>query len=440
MNGLLRLKRKQDNGYEYRNDAAVAIYTWPYTKTREGEVKLMANQAAADQAHGYNPYTTHAWKTIYSLAPRYDFVHKRSDFADADRLQHYSYTLLGKTMYAAHRCFEIAVASKSPKGVNYDRLQGTLYIDTADYAFVAGHIAYYNVQPVIYIDMDTVKLEVEYRKGTDKWTLYAVKRDVAYSRYMKIRSASSAEFVATSLDTANVERFGYNQIVQSADDVQKTNVTVDSTAWQPWAQLFREAEMAGTLRPVEQANRDSLEKQKALFDSAGGGKLAAAIRLLQNIYSYGPAVAHAPVAALPPVKQLSPYMAGLVFNLRVYRPLYVHVTAVTNFGLGGTRMSMTAYALSAHIKLNRQGAPFYLNPSTGFNTLSIKYTDAADKQWQAQHNRWFAGLEFSREFSRKVRAFAAGWYHFGAGNSKVLNGLPLQAERMAWTAGVLLSR
>ncbi|GGH59350.1 hypothetical protein HNQ91_000612 [Filimonas zeae] len=441
MNGLLRLKRNQDNGYIYQNDAAVAIYTWPYSKKRQGEVKLIANQATINTATDYNPYSTMAWKTVYSLAPKYDFVHNRTDFADIDRLRQYSYTLLGKTVYANHRCFEIDVASKAgAKGVNYDKLEGRLYIDTSDYAFVAGAFTYVNVEPLLYIAMDTVHLEVEYQKGSHSWTLLSVKRDVRYAKHQKIHSTSSAEFTTTSLDTVNVEKFGYKEVIQSADDVQQTNVTTDSTLWQTYVQQFREAEANGYIRPAEPVNSDSLQRQKARSDSVGSGKLATLLRFIQTRYTYGVALAHAPLQVHPPVKPLSAYMAGLAFNIHLYRPLYFHLTTVSNFGVGGANMNMTTYALSPHITANRTGAPFSVNPIAGLNTFSVKYTDPASKKWKVNTHLWFIGLECSQEISRKLRVFAAGWYHFSAGNTQALNNLPIQTQKMAWTAGALLSR
>ncbi len=145
-------------------------------------------------------------------------------------MKHFTYSLVGKTIFENHKVYEIDIFSNEDIiNMPYKKMNGTLFIDTASYAFVGGHFRYTDVKLLFYKKVLAYSTEISYEKNGEKWRLKTIQRKMNYDSVDNIKSSSSISFAATAFDTVKVHQFKYEDIIQNSDITQLVNKIADAT-------------------------------------------------------------------------------------------------------------------------------------------------------------------------------------------------------------------
>lgn len=414
LNGVVRMRNEQDNGYLYSNDAYISVYTYPYHKRRTGEVKLIANKARLDTIPHFDMNTVPKWITAGRYIPGYDFVHNRSEYIDPANSKSFSWELKGKQLYHAHTAFVIEVRSREGlRGFIYKKLEGSLYIDTASYLFLAGNLIFYEVHPFLYLPMSRVVINVEYGNEPQPWHIQKLSGAAEYIRRDSITSKTRMEFFATSVDTLAVKPFGYDEVLLGTEAVQQLNVKVNSATWQQYEKLLQEAELKNGISKAVTPDMDTMRKEAMKYEGVKRNKLAGVARYLSTAYSVGFSLAKLPVSVGNPLTGAAAYAVGFNGQFRLYRNFCFRLGNCYNPGWGGGSGSFASYSLVQYFLILKRRFPLFLSPIAGYGRLTVKYTDGDHIKQKLQQNQWWGGMEMTTPVSRHIKLAADVTYHHG---------------------------
>lgn len=174
MEGLLRMNEISKDSVKayryYRNDAAIRMFYPSYLKPGDApQVSIIENKYRHLQDPSRSKDTV---KVVagYNLVPGHDVVHYRAEFITSSGSKKYGYVNQGKTTVNGFRVYVINFFSKVS-----EQIAGTMYIDTASYAFVRFDINRHNIKRLFFVTIDKGNTLVNYKKVDGKWYLDDIK-------------------------------------------------------------------------------------------------------------------------------------------------------------------------------------------------------------------------------------------------------------------------
>ena len=430
--GLLRLVFQQDNGYFYKNDAIIQAYTPSYKTREKGDVRLVKNKLNVLTGSSFDTTNLFRFVKFYQTPTRFDFVHNRPEFINVNTMKYFSYSMRGKEYYENNRVFAVNFFSHEDiKGVSYSKMEGTLFIDTASYAFVGGHFVVFDVKELFFNTIIKRTFDVSYQNDiVGKWVLKQIHSDADYTAKRGIKSQSSIDYSAISSDFNNVKRFPYESVIQARDVTQKVNNIADSVEWKKYDSLFVKAEKDSNIRVVELPDSDTLKNQSAKHKSNHNDLLFKVVNyLLKDNYRFGITVSKLPFQISSnnkSISSLSKYSLGFIGQLRIYKTLFLQTDNFMNWGLGGLTNKQTGYYLANEFSVNKKYRPIYAAPFVGYNKTTFSDSNIQN---------CVIGLNASFELTHKFSVLVSGSYNYNLKGSSSI--LPINNAKYSYSSGVI---
>ncbi len=141
LTGILRAQIWRNNSDYFKSDAMIRAYVPPYGGNEETSVAVLQNHIDTI----YDRTLKHIkHRSSYNVVDFEDIAHNRYILNIILKKRKFDYWLIGKQGYNGHRVFVINTTLKDTTK-QHDKIDATLYIDTASYAFVAANIYTYNL-------------------------------------------------------------------------------------------------------------------------------------------------------------------------------------------------------------------------------------------------------------------------------------------------------
>lgn len=239
-----------DSDYFYTSDALLNLYNTSYIKpTRKIQVAIEQNRS--DSVNNIimkknillsllkvqQDIPVH-WAGEYHLQANIDFVHGRSDFANVRVLDNHNFFPPHKIMYNGYKVYAIDFTAKEGKAGT----EGTVYIDTASYAFVGASItanqrnldkrntAYTNHKRTFsywQINYQQINGKWYYHDGHTEqhimWRLHFGKDRYSHKAFV--------DFATLSIDTVNVQSIAPKDRAKKDDRATDLNIPGDINKW-----------------------------------------------------------------------------------------------------------------------------------------------------------------------------------------------------------------
>ena len=437
LSGVLRLAFEQDNGYSYKNDAFIEIYTPSYKSSNSEDVRLIKNKVEIRTGNGFDSTQATRWATAYNAVATYDFVLNRSEFIRERSMKHFNYSLIGKTMFENHKVYEINIISNEDMiDVPYKKMKGTLFIDTASYSFVGGSFTYTDVKHLFYKKILEYSTRTSYEKDGEKWRLKNIQRQMQYDSVDNIKSTSSISFAATAFDTVNVHPFKYEEIIQNSDITQRINKIADSTEWIKYDSLFVKAEKANNIFAVPSTNIDKLNEQSKNYHVSYKQIVQDFARYIHDRYSIGFTISKLPVFITDNQTSISPvaqYSFGVIAQFQLSKTMLFQLDNYFNAGIGGIKNKQTGYYLSKAFKFNTSFRPLFFSIFGGYNKIVFTNTD---KKINSTFNNFALGTTAAIEINRKLKVFTGGSYNYTI-NKILVEESFIQPAKFSYTSGII---
>lgn len=434
--GILRIQKWRNQSQYFKSDAIIQAYIPAYTDNEKTTVTVLHNQL--DTIHDKTiKYIRNV--SSYNLVEFGDVAHNKDLLKSLLKKRKFDYRLVGKQLYKNHKVFVInSVLTDSSK--KYSRLEATLYIDTASYAFVAANLTYYNIPRFgPFIARKEISRRVAYEKIGNKWYLSeAHMKNIA--EYKSEEPYSAVDFVRIGLDTVNVKKSAYKDIVQNMDDVVLINKPLDGEEWAKYENLFKAAEVQGKIETIPVEKLDTIKKNNIAasinYKKPFGRKVYDYLRGNNNRTNYG--VFRLPIDVnnqIHGVPESIFYGLGLGSDYRVYKNLFFGFQANSNFwNKKKIGLSSFALSLSHEFILNKSQRNIVLTPQAGYELLTINY----EKQ-RKNYNTINYGLLVSYDLSHTKALFLSSTFNPSLKNY-TLNTLSIKPTGYSMGFGIVLKR
>jgi uncharacterized protein YkuJ len=442
LNGIMRVYNTiEDSAYFYKSDAVVRVYMPPYTKQGgHMEIKVVQNREVLltnRRSDYFNDPLKVKWVGGFHSVP--DPVLERPGYLKREDLGDYDFQVTGKSIWEGRRVFVIDFQDKAKKS-----MEGTLYIDTATYAFVSIDVTAYKIFELLFAPTSIRKEHAAYRLVAGKWYLNTAhsdsKHDIAYNNNYWV------DFAATSLDTVAVSPFDYQDVAQRMDENIKTLKPGNTQDWPGYDSLFKKAEASGSIAVFPTPSIDPAAASipsrnrvvKGIFGYLTGDNVR--VRIGVGVLPFRLTGRNTSLTYQSPNSGLSiqdsKTLASFsnasiqeITEFRLYKNLFVGLQGNSNYGIGGLTAKESGYYLIDYVNVNRRHRPISLSPLVGYTQLNFSktfgkyYSDSAvvnghrfsNQNVQVSlesHTRlWTAGLNCSIEWTRRRHIFISGaWY------------------------------
>jgi len=433
LTGALRIvnlaKDKGVDQYFYKSDADLQVYFPAYTKNKSPDIELIHKQDTLIENPDNKPYVR--WVNGYTGLAYNDYVHERPEFLKQDTKK-YNYVLNGKDWINNTRVYVVNFFSNQ-------KIEdaGTMYIDTANYAFVRISLTNYNVKRAFQIDLDKITNIINYKNRNGKWYIEATETNVI-ARHNGFDLFRTFNFQTSAIELNDVKPIPYEDILAtSMEDVRIGNPktlhapqynTFSSTAASPFSAIT--IPKIDTIRTKQKTWRDKLAFLPKVANYLVNDNIRSALgvsSLPLQIDGYQPVLGK-------DLSQVSNYAINYTMQFRLKQELFLQLDGLFNLGIGGIKNNETTYGLLYNIKLNGSGHPIFLSPSIAFSELKI-YQKETD--WYKQKSATY-GLTFSYESSPRRIWYVVGKYYDPSSTSN--NGLLLRTHPVTIGAGLIFKR
>ncbi len=437
VSGILRLHFGQSNGYNYNNDAFIDMYTPPYKQGNTADVRLVNNKLNIQNGKGFDSLNVIRWIGAYSSASSSDFVSRRPAFMQIKSMKYFAYELTGKTLIDDHTVYVVDVLSRDNlRGVDYKRMNGTLYIDTINYAFVRGDFYYYDIKHLFFIPITDFFVTTLYEQNGNKWNLKKVQTKAEGNSGNIVLANTSTNFVTTSIDTVNVHKFSYDETIQHGDVTQKVNRIADSTQWIKYDSVFVKAEKQNEINEVVIANRDTLNIQITGHGSSFKRKVQGLAQYIHDRYSMGIGFTRLPInimANQQNISGISMFSFDIIGKLQLSKTLLFQVNSCLDAGIGGVENKQTGYYLSNAFTIKQYSRNIFLSIFAGYNKIAFSSDKKSIKN--TFHN-WAIGLNSVFEINHKLSMFVSGSYNHTFSN-KIQGDIIIEPARFSYSLGIM---
>lgn len=222
---------------KYIDSALISAYVPPYnSKNVDIQIGILQNRAIRTvQTEKKSIVDKVHWEGIYYILADIDFVNKKQGIANMELINSYDYKLNSKVFYNNLRCYSIDFK----KNDNKKGIEGTVFIDTATFAFVG--ITYTlneklkkSFEKNYNFDNSFTYVDVSYARHNSRWYLskfsgeqYGYKKNIRDNAIKRC----SFNFVAIEIDTVNVNQIPPNLRVYRRDKLSDIKRDIDVIIW-----------------------------------------------------------------------------------------------------------------------------------------------------------------------------------------------------------------
>ncbi|MEO6521675.1 MAG: carboxypeptidase-like regulatory domain-containing protein [Mucilaginibacter sp.] len=369
MQGILRIQETSKDSVGaylyYKNDAVLEMYYPAYTKSEDIQVSLIQNRFSRLK-NSIHDADSVRWMNGYLLVPRNDIVHSRTGFVSLKEMKKFTYTNQGKTSVNNTRVYEINFYAEN--------ISGTLYIDTASYAFVNVSYTRYRIKRLFQVPIDQATYTINYKKRDGKWYLEDVKSSMT-GKHSGLTLDYMMGYKTTGIDTGKAETIKYQDWLQPNSENIKINKPGTDADWQKYRDLFDHSVKDSVMVSIPVPKIDTTPKKltggqktaNGIFGYLTGGNIRTSVQFSKvplSIAYYQPVLSKNIAAA-------AVYTMNFSMGFRLYKQLYFTYGGDTNFGIGGIKENGTDYLLSYSFKFNKKYHPVTLSPLFGFNRITL---------------------------------------------------------------------
>ncbi|MBS1917980.1 MAG: carboxypeptidase-like regulatory domain-containing protein [Bacteroidetes bacterium] len=397
--GIIRVYNiVNDSDYFYKSDAIVKIFFPAYTKYNDEEQITVIQNKQILLKNKKSKYAEDLrqikWVGGFNSIP--DLIHTRPGFIKLNELKYYEYYEREKTIFENRKVYVIDFHSRNKKEV-----EGTLYIDTATFAFVGIDLTEYNIKNLFFIPIAVAKRSVRYELINGKWY---IKNTHSESRHViKIQNNNYiADYARISLDTAQAQAFSYSEIIQGKDENIKINKQGNENDWQNCESIINSKTSSGELSdaPIPHVDTGSYYPSRKK-------------KILHSIFNYlycRENISESFLITRLPVKItgfnkgnfLAPTALNINLQFRIYKNLFFEWDNATNFGLDDIKINQTGLYLNYKFEINTAHRPITLVLLSGYNTISLS---GKEQVKNGKIYNWSIGFPIGIELTHKKSVF-----------------------------------
>ena len=422
INGLLRVNvSMNDTDYFYKSDALAQIYAQSYNNGIDQRVEVLQNKTTTIK----NPQSKYSVIAPASFVGNFssiaDIVYHKGLFLNKRSLNDYIYFHYTKAFINNRVTYIIEFEKK-----RNNKIEGTVYIDSATLAFVKINVKRYKVASLMFATKDFENVEVNYRQYGDKWMINDSYQETIYN--MKFKAKEYVGFAANSYDTTGTKKistFAANGGFDLDDKVQRF---VEDSLWKNNEKLFEKAENESRLTVVEMPIIDTtLEPIKFGFSVAmakyfNPENIRFRLYAVQFPYSLNNLG----------YNSVAEYGIGAGASFRIYKPLFLQLNGEFNYGWGGLKTSSSSYRLSYLWSLKgKSNHSILAAPFIGYSGIQI---DDKSKNLQQRFTNAVSGLTLYVPASKQLQFFSEAEYIYTLKNQPTT--LSIQFKPFSLKAGL----
>ncbi|MBF9143209.1 carboxypeptidase-like regulatory domain-containing protein [Hymenobacter properus] len=354
------LERSQ---YRYLGEAVLKVLKAPYTQPKD-DGEIVIEQVRKVDLQSKTSFDNTGWYAGPFIPHRFDFVHNRLAFINANDFKNYDYKLADLTAYNDRPVYVIEFGPK-PNNTRAD-FAGRLYIDQQSYAFLA---AEWHRTPAgikreyITFDSEERAYRTDYQFYAGRWHLKSVWYNTVGKTGGGVRLHHLSEFLTTAIDTAQRPAPRYTEKAQFQDVFRQTAVRYDSAFWKNYTTLLPPEQLRHALRDqARQAQAEQLFAGPTSKAAAAAKPGAKSIFLaLLGCLSYGPSGGLLPLHASAADVQMTFAPEGSSFRAEAQRRTPARDYAFWNSGYfnfniqANLTKNVSAYYLTRKVSGSYQG-------------------------------------------------------------------------------------
>jgi hypothetical protein len=422
INGLLRVNVSvNDTDYFYKSDALAQIYAQSYNNGIDQRVEVLQNKTTTIK----NPQSKFSAIAPASFVGNFssiaDIVYHKGLFLNKRSLNDYIYFHYTKAFINNRVTYIIEFEKK-----RNNKIEGTVYIDSATLAFVKINVKRYKVASLMFATKDFENVEVNYRQYGDKWMINDSYQETIYN--MKFKAKEYVGFAANSYDTKGTKKISTFAANGSFDLDDKVQRFVEDSLWKNNEKLFEKAENESRLTVVEMPIIDTtLEPIKFGFSVAmakyfNPENIRFRLYAVQFPYSLNNLG----------YNSVAEYGIGVGASFRIYKPLFLQLNREFNYGWGGLKTSSSSYRLSYLWSLKgKSNHSIVAAPFIGYSGIQI---DDKSKNLQQRFTNAVSGLTLYVPASKQLQFFSEAEYIYTLKNQPTT--LSIQFKPFSLKAGL----
>jgi hypothetical protein len=422
INGLLRVNVSvNDTDYFYKSDALAQIYAQSYNNGIDQRVEVLQNKTTTIK----NPQSKFSAIAPASFVGNFssiaDIVYHKGLFLNKRSLNDYIYFHYTKAFINNRVTYIIEFEKK-----RNNKIEGTVYIDSATLAFVKINMKRYKVASLMFATKDFENVEVNYRQYGDKWMINDSYQETIYN--MKFKAKEYVGFAANSYDTSGTKKISTFAANGSFDLDDKVQRFVEDSLWKNNEKLFEKAENESRLTVVEMPIIDTtLEPIKFGFSVAmakyfNPENIRFRLYAVQFPYSLNNLG----------YNSVAEYGIGVGASFRIYKPLFLQLNREFNYGWGGLKTSSSSYRLSYLWSLKgKSNHSIVAAPFIGYSGIQI---DDKSKNLQQRFTNAVSGLTLYVPASKQLQFFSEAEYIYTLKNQPTT--LSIQFKPFSLKAGL----
>lgn len=419
LKGILRTQSWRNKSEYFKSDALIKAYVPSYGGGDNSTVTVLQNRLDKTIDRSLR----HLGRLgNYNVIDFQDIAHNRFILNKISKKRKFDYILVGKQLYNNHKVFVINTVVKDTSK-RYDKIDATLYIDTASYAFVAANIFIYNwVQPG-FLTKTMANYRVSYEKIGSKWYLQETHL-IGESKYKMQVPKTIIDFIRTEIDSIDVVEIPYKDIIQKSDDIQFIDVPENEESWVKNEELFKRAERDGRMTILPTSTLDTIRENNAktnppnqkirrpfgvsILDYLTKNNVRSVVGLTKF-----PVVVSSTLFQIP---ESINYGLGFGGDFRLYKNLFLGYQGYSNFwNKKHIDLSANVLRLSNEFIFNKSSRSITLAPNIGYQHLNISY-----KEDKINYNYLSYGLIITKEITHKKALFLSTGFN-SALNTSTLN-------------------
>ena len=433
--GIIRIQSWRNNSEYFKSDALIKAYIPSYTSDEKTTVTVLQNRIDSlyDKSIRYLKHSSH-----YNVVDFQDIVHNKNYLNQISKKKKFDYRLVGKQVYNNHNVYVINTSFKDTTTYN-DKINATFYIDTASYAFVAANIFRYNIKWVGALPIDVLNYQVSYDKIGTKWYL---KETHASADFVlnKQSPKSTVDFIRTDLDSVNVNKFLYEDIIQKSDNILLIDNYKNDVEWEKTKQLIEKAEKDRMVAIISNELLDTMKNNNSINNPPDKilnkqfGRTVYTYLTNNNIRTFYGLIKPPFVISSKSfvVSELINYAPSFGFDARIYKNIFLGFQTYSNFyNKKEIDLSSIGLNLSNEIILNKTSRNFIIKSSIGFNRFTTTYQNSSIKS-----NSLAYGLLISYELTHKKAFFLSSGYNTSL-NTEVINDVIFTPSRFSFGLGIV---
>ncbi|CAH0234797.1 hypothetical protein SRABI27_02570 [Pedobacter sp. Bi27] len=436
--GILRTQSWRNQSEYFKSDALIKAYVPAYDSKEKTTVAVVQNRMDTlyDKTLKYLKHTSN-----YNVVDFQDIAHNNYILHKIAKKKKFDYLLAGKEIYDNHKVFVINITTRDTSK-QYDKIQATLYIDTATYAFVAANTYTYNLIRAGFLPLKMLNYRVAYEKIGEKWYLKET-HTFASSELKKESPRTTVDFIRTEIDSIDVDKISYKDIVQHRDDVLLINKPRNNEEWENNSHLFQKAEKEGRMERLSSESLDTIKSNNGIANSDNQKIKRQFGRRVFDYFNKDNVRTTLGLTKFPVlmndqfyrVSESINYGFGLGINYRLYKNLFLGFQVNTNLR-NDKHINLSTYDLniSHDFILNKNSRNLTFTPYAGFEQIVVRYNEV-----KVRNNTFNYGLRVAYELTHKKAIFLSSGFNSGL-NSTILNTLSITPSHYAIGLGVIFKK